>query len=36
VKFLRREASALREVVADLPLENRLLKSMIAGGGDEE
>ena len=37
VKTLRREASALKEVVADLTLENRLLKkSMIAGGGDEE
>jgi len=37
VKTLRREATALKEVVADLTLENRLLKkSMIAGGGDEE
>jgi transposase len=37
VKTLRREASALKEVVADLTLENRLLKkSMIAGGDDEE
>lgn len=37
VKTLRREALALKEVVADLTLENRLLKkSMIAGGGDEE
>ena len=36
VKDLRREASALKECVADLTLENRLLKkSMIAGGGDE-
>ena len=35
VKDLRREASALKEVVADLTLENRLLKkSMIADGGD--
>ena len=33
VKDLRREASALKECVADLTLENRLLKkSMIAGG----
>ena len=37
VKDLRREASALKECVADLTLENRLLKkSMIADGGDEE
>ena len=37
VKDLRREASALKEVVADLTLENRLLKkSMIGDGGDEE
>ena len=36
VKELRREASALKEVVADLTLENRLLKkSMIGDGGDE-
>ena len=35
VKELRREASALKEVVADLTLENRLLKkSMIEGGGE--
>src|SRR5215217_5381688 len=35
VKDLRREASALKEVVADLTLENRLLKkSMIGDGGD--
>src|ERR1700731_4310178 len=34
VKDLRREAQALKEVVADLTLENRLLKkSMIADGG---
>jgi transposase len=33
VKELRREASALKEVVAELTLENRLLKkSMIADG----
>jgi transposase len=37
VKDLRREARALKEVVADLTLENRLLKkSMIADGDDEE
>jgi transposase len=36
VKDLRREASALKESVADLTLENRLLKkSMIADGDDE-
>ena len=37
VKDLRREASALKEAVADLTLENRLLKkSMIADGEDGE
>ena len=37
VRDLRREASALKECVADLTLENRLLKkSMIADGGDHE
>ena len=37
VKDLRREASALKECVADLTLENRLLKkSVIADGGDQE
>jgi transposase len=37
VKELRREASALKEAVADLTLENRLLKkSMIADGADQE
>ena len=37
VKELRREASALKEAVADLTLENRLLKkSMIGDGGDPE
>ena len=36
VKDLRREASSLKECVADLTLENRLLKkSMIADGDDE-
>ena len=36
VKELRREAGALKEVVADLVLENRLLKkSMTGAGGDE-
>ncbi len=37
VKDLRREASDLKEVVAELILENRLLKkSMIGDGGDLE
>ena len=37
VKDLRREARALKEVVAEQALELRLLKkSMIADGGDEE
>ena len=36
VRELRREANALKEVVADPVLENRLLKkSMIADGGDD-
>ncbi len=36
VKDLRREASALKEVVAELTLENRVLKkSMIGDGGDD-
>ena len=37
VKELRAEAAALKEVLADLTLENRLLKkSMIGDGGDDE
>ena len=37
VKALRRESSDLKEALADLTLENRLLKkSMIADGGDDE
>ncbi len=37
VKGLRQEAAALKEVVAELTLENLLFKkSMIADGGDEE
>jgi len=37
VRDLRREGSALKECIADLTLENRLLKkSMIADGGDKE
>ena len=36
VQDLRRETSVLKECVADLTLENRLLKkSMLADGGDE-
>ncbi len=36
VRHLRREALALKEVVAELTLENRLLqKSMIGDGGEE-
>ena len=36
VKGLRKEAVALKEVVAELTLENRLLKkSMLGDGGDE-
>jgi len=36
VKSLRREATGLKEVVAELMLENRLLKkSMTGDGGDE-
>ena len=37
VKELRSESTALKEVVAELTLENRLLKkSMIGNGGDDE
>ena len=37
VKDLRRETSALKECVADLTLENRLLKkNMLADGEDDE
>ena len=36
VKDLRREASALKEVVADLTLENRLLKKSMSGDGGDE
>ena len=35
VKDLRREASALKEVVAELVLENRLLKKSTLGAGEE-
>ena len=34
VKDLRREASALKEVVADLILENRLLKKSVTADGE--
>ena len=37
VKELRREMRDMKELVADLTLENRLLKkSTLAGGGDDE
>ena len=36
VKDLRREASALKEVVAELVLENRLLKKSTSGAGEDE
>jgi transposase len=36
VKALRRESQALKEVVADLTLENRLLKKSMTEDGDEE
>ncbi len=35
VKALPREASALKEAVADLTLENRLLKKSMIGDGEE-
>ena len=35
VKDLRREASALKEVVADLTLENRLLKKSVTADGED-
>jgi transposase len=35
VKGLRREAAALKEVVADLTLENRLLKKSMLGDGED-
>src|SRR5262249_7954048 len=35
VKELRREASALKEVVAELTLENRLLKKSAIGDGED-
>jgi transposase len=36
VKDLKREMSELKEVVADLTLENRLLKKSTIEGGDEQ
>jgi transposase len=36
VRDLRREASALKECVADLTLENRLLKKSMTGLGDDD
>ena len=36
VKDLRREATALKEVVADLTLENRLLKKSMNGDGEDQ
>jgi transposase len=36
VKELRREASALKELVADLTLENRLLKKSMSGAGGDD
>ena len=36
VKDLRREASALKEVVAELMLENRLLKKSVIGAGEDD
>src|SRR6201988_19534 len=35
VKDLRREAGALKEVVADLTLENRLLKKSVTADGED-
>jgi transposase len=35
VRSLRREAAALKEVVADLTLENRLLKKSMRGDGED-
>ena len=36
VKDLRREVTALKEVVADLTLENRLLKKSVTADGEDE
>ena len=36
VKDLRREAQSLKELVAELSLENRLLKKSMIGAGDDD
>ena len=36
VKALRREAGALKEAVADLTLENRLLNKSMSGAGEDD
>ena len=36
VKDLRRETTALKEVVADLKVENRLLKKSVTGDGESD
>mgnify|MGYP003334825184 CR=1 FL=1 len=36
VKDLRRETSDLKELVAELTLENRLLKKSMSGDGDDQ
>ena len=36
VRGLRRESLALKEAVADLTLENRLLKKSVTGNGDDD
>ena len=36
VRDLRAESAALKEAVADLPLENRLLKKSMIGDGEDE
>ncbi len=36
VKDLRREATALKEVVADLTLKSRLLKNSMSGDGEDD
>jgi transposase len=36
VKDLRREMQSLKELVADLSLENRLLKKSMLGAGDDD
>lgn len=36
VKHLRTEASALKETLAELLMENRLLKKSVTGGGEDD